>query len=109
MEVIAGELTYQQRLDMLHATKLQQTREKREARGPRDADEQGLILLPLDAAEIVEAVSGSGEVVRDLILKGFEPKSNHPSGGFFGPKATGENFRLGMLNPPPPNTRPPAK
>jgi NAD-dependent dihydropyrimidine dehydrogenase PreA subunit len=24
-------------------------------------------------------------------------------------KATGESFRLGMINPPPPNTRPPAK
>ena len=93
MEVIADELTYKQRLDMLHATKLEQTREKREATGPRDADEQGQVPLPLDAAEIVEAVSGSGEVVRDLILKGFEPKSNHPSGGFFGPKANGENFR----------------
>jgi len=93
MEVIADELTYQQRLDMLHATKLEQTREKREATGPRDADEQGQVPLPLEAAEIVEAVSGSGEVVRDLILKGFEPKSNHPSGGFFGPKANGENFR----------------
>lgn len=94
MEVIADELTCQQRLDMLHATKLEQTREKRKATGPRDADEQGQILLPLDAAEIVEAVSGSGEVVRDLILKGFKPKNNHPSGGFFGPKATGENFRM---------------
>jgi hypothetical protein len=24
-------------------------------------------------------------------------------------KATGENFRLGMQSPPPPNTKPPAK
>jgi pyruvate-formate lyase len=93
MEVISSKLTYQQRLDALHAMKVEQAQEKRETRGPRDADEQGLILLPLEAGEIVEAVSGSGEVVRDLILKGFKPESNHPSGGFFGPKATGENFR----------------
>jgi formate C-acetyltransferase len=78
---------------MLRATKIEQARAKREATGPRDGDEQGMVLLPLEAAEVVEAMSGSGVLVKDFILKGFEPESNHPSGGFFGPKAVGENFR----------------
>ena len=94
MSLTIGELTYQQRLDMLHAKKLEHTRQKQEMRGSMDSDDQGQIPLPPEAAELVEAVSGSGVVIKDLILKGFKPKSNHPSGGFFGPKATGENFRL---------------
>ena len=97
MDVTDGELTYQQRLDALHAIKLEQTREKREVRGPRDADEQGLVLPPAELREVVEAISGSGVAIRDVIIKTFKPKSNHPSGGFFGPKAVGENFR-GLLN-----------
>ena len=87
------ELTYERRLEMLHQTKLAQVRQKREMSGPRDADEQGLVPLPPEAAEIVEAMSGSGVLVKDLVLKGYEPTSNHPGGGFFGPKAVGENFR----------------
>ncbi|HHY97105.1 MAG TPA: formate acetyltransferase, partial [Firmicutes bacterium] len=31
--------------------------------------------------------------ITDVLLKDFKPVSNHPSGGFFGPKACGENFR----------------
>ena len=86
-------MTYQQRLDLLHQTKLKQAQAKREKAGPRDADEQGMVPLPPEATEVVEAMSGSGVMVRDMILKGVEPKSNHPSGSFFGPKAVGENFR----------------
>jgi len=100
MEVIADWLTYQQRLDMLHETKMEQTREKQKVRGAMDHDDQGIVPLPADAGEVVEAISGSGEVVTDVIFKGFEPVSNHPSGGFFGPKATGENFgRLLSVHP----------
>ena len=87
------EMTYGERLARLHATKLGQARRKREMRGPKDGDEQGMVLLPPEAGELVEAMSGSGVLVKDIILKGFEPVSNHPSGGFFGPKAVGENFR----------------
>lgn len=94
MGIQFAELTYQQRLGMLHKTKLEQTRAKQEARGAMDHDDQGQIILPPDATEVVEAVSGSGQVIKDVILKGFKIKSNHPSGGFFGPKATGENFRM---------------
>ena len=88
-----GEMTYGERIELLHATKLEQARAKRETRGPKDGDEQGMVLLPPEAGELVEAMSGSGVLVKDIVLKGFEPASNHPSGGFFGPKAVGENFR----------------
>jgi hypothetical protein len=81
MSVQFAELTYQQRLDMLHETKLKHTRAKQEAKGAMDHDDQGQILLPPDATEVVEAVSGSGQVIKDVILKGFKVKSNHPSVG----------------------------
>ena len=40
----------------------------------------------------MDAISGSGMPINDCILKGYRPRSNHPSGGFFGPQAAGENF-----------------
>jgi formate C-acetyltransferase len=90
---VAAQLPSAERLEALHATKLGQARRKREVRGAQDADEQGMVLLPTEAGELVEAVSGSGVAVKDLVLKGFEPVPNHPSGGFFGAKAVGANFR----------------
>lgn len=86
-------LTYQERLDLLHEGKIRQTREKQELIGAMDRDDQGRVLPPLELRRVAEAVSGSGQVVRDVTIKTFEPRSNHPSGGFFGPKAVGENFR----------------
>ena len=86
-------LTYQQRLDMLRATKLEHARRKVELTGPRDADEQGNVPPPPELSKVVEAVSGSGVPVRALVLNNYEPVSNHPSGGFFGARAVGENFR----------------
>jgi len=90
---IATQPDYRQRLDTLRSNKLEQARRKRQLTGPRDADEAGLVPLPDDVGEIVEAVSGSGVLVKDMVLKGFKPIPNHPGGGFFGPKACGENFR----------------
>jgi formate C-acetyltransferase len=58
-----------------------------------DYDDQGQVLPPPEVSEIVEVVSGSGVKVRQVILKDFRPVSNHASGGFFGPRSTGENFR----------------
>lgn len=77
----------------LQDLKREQVRQKRALKGAVDADEQGIVPLPEEVSEIVEAVSGSGVVVKDQLLKGFVPESNHPSGGFFGPRACGENFR----------------
>src|SRR5512142_1295696 len=85
-------LTYQQRLDALRATKLQQTRDKQELIGAMDHDDWALILPPPDRRKFVKTMSSSGMPITDCLLDGFEVKSNHPSGGFFGPRAVGENY-----------------
>jgi formate C-acetyltransferase len=92
----SDELTYQQRLDVLHEVKLKQTREKQECDdySALDEDDHGLILLPPELREAVESVGGSGNMIKDVVMKNFKPKSNHSSGGFFGAKAVGENFGL---------------
>ena len=87
------EFTFQQRLDALRATKLEQTREKQRLIGSMDHDDWALILPSPDRREIVQTISTSGMPITDCLLKGFQVESNHPSGGFFGPKACGENFR----------------
>ena len=86
-------LTFPARLERLRAIKMQQTRAKREIKGAMDHDDQGMVLPPLERAAIVEVVGGSGVRVREAILKDFTPRANHASGGFFGPRACGENFR----------------
>jgi pyruvate-formate lyase len=86
-------LTYKQRLDALCKTKMQQTREKQEILKVMDQDDHGRILPPPEMREVVEYMGPSGEMVTDVKITGFKPKPNHPSGGFFGPKSCGENFR----------------
>ena len=70
--VTASALSYDERLDALRATKLAHTRAK-QAEGAWDNDDHGRILPPADFA--------------------FTPKPSHPSGGFFGARAVGANFR----------------
>ena len=86
-------LTYQQRLDALRAAKLQQTREKQTVLGAMDHDDWAVVLPPPELRELIDAISGSGEPITDCIFKGWKPRSNHPSGGFFGPRAVGDNYR----------------
>jgi formate C-acetyltransferase len=88
------ELTYQQRIDALRESKLRITQEKQQILGSMDHDDWGLILPPPDRREIVQTMSASGMPITDALIAGFKVKSNHPSGGFFGPKAVGENFRM---------------
>ncbi|MBN1247466.1 MAG: pyruvate formate lyase family protein, partial [Anaerolineae bacterium] len=87
-----GTLTYQERMDRLRATKMDQTQEKQEVIGSMDHDDWALILPPPDRRKIVQAMSTSGMPITDCLLEGYEPKSNHPGGGFFGPKIVGENY-----------------
>ncbi len=87
------ELTYQKRIGALRATKLKHTEEKWEQIGSMDYDDHALILPPPESREVVRTISGSGVPITDVLLKQFKVKSNHPTGGFFGPKACGENFR----------------
>jgi len=86
-------LTYQDRLDALRATKLALTAEKQGLIGSMDHDDWGLILPPPDRRKIVQTISSSGMPIYDCLLEGYEVQPNHPSGGFFGPRAVGENYR----------------
>lgn len=86
-------LSYQQRIDRLRTTKLEQTREKQQVVGAMNHDDWGLILPPPDRREIVQTMSPSGMPITDVLLKGYAPMSNHSSGGFFGPRIVGANFR----------------
>ncbi len=92
-ESVPEEFTYQQRMDALRLTKQRQTAEKQQVLGSMDHDDWAQILPPSDRRMIVETKSSSGMPITDCSLRGFEVKSNHPSGGFFGPSACGENFR----------------
>lgn len=87
------ELTYQQRIDALRATKLRITQEKQHIIGSMNHDDWGLILPPEDRREIIQTISASGMPITDALIAGFKVKSNHPSGAFFGPRIVGENYR----------------
>lgn len=87
-----AELTFSERIDLLRETKMQQTREKQQVVGSMDHDDWALILPPADKRKLVQTISTSGMPINDVLLKDFTPESNHPSGGFFGPRAVGANF-----------------
>lgn len=89
----AHPLTYTDRLNALRERKLAQTQEKQTLLGAMDHDDWGYIMPPADHREIIDAVSGSGEKIKDARLANVPIKSNHPGGGFFGPRLCGENFR----------------
>jgi len=89
------------RIASLRETKLAHTREKQQVVGAMDHDDWALILPPPAAREVVRTISGSGVPITDVLLKGVEPRSNHPSGGFFGARACGESFRALLEAHPP--------
>ncbi len=93
VETEVGTLTYQARIDRLGATKMAQTQEKQALIGSMDHDDWALILPPPDRRKIVKTMSTSGMPITDCLIDGYEPEPNHPSGGFFGPRAVGANFR----------------
>lgn len=84
---------WNERIEMLRACKLAQTREKQAVLGIMDQDDFGSVLPPPDLREIVEIMGPSGVPVKTWTLRSFQPRPNHPSGGFFGSRATGANFR----------------
>lgn len=93
--------TYAERLDVLRETKLAHTREKQQLIGAMNHDDHALVLPPPEARDVVQTISGSGMPITDVRLKGYEPQSNHPSGGAFGPKIVGANYRaLLEMHPP---------
>ena len=85
--------TYHNRIELLRETKQRHTQEKQELIGAMNHDDWALILPPPKAREVVQTISGSGMPITDVLIQGFEPEPNHPSGGFFGPAACGANFR----------------
>ena len=95
--MIAGPRTYQARIDALRATKLQHTREKQEIIGAMDHDDWGQILPPPERRQVVEAMGTSGVPITDVLLKGYQAQSNHPSGGFFGARAVGAELPRACL------------
>ena len=97
----AGELTFTERIAMLRDTKMRHTREKWRVLGSIDMDDLPVILPPPESRKVVRIVSGSGLSMPDAVFSGFVPMSNHPSGGIFGARACGENFRALMdMHPP---------
>jgi pyruvate-formate lyase len=97
----ATQLTYQERLNALREKKLQHTQEKQQVIGAMNHDDWALILPPPEARELVQTISSSGMPITDVLIKGFEPRSSHPSGGFFGARACGANFRALLEAHPP--------
>jgi formate C-acetyltransferase len=95
------ELTFQDRIDMLRATKMKQTEEKWRVLGSFDMDDLPIILPPPESRKVVRVVSGSGLLMVDALFKEFVATTDHPSGGIYGARACGENFRALMdLHPP---------
>ena len=61
--------------------------------GVMDMDDHGLILPGEEDREVVRVISGSGVPITDVQFKPFKAMANHPSGGFFGARACGANYR----------------
>ena len=95
------ELSYRDRIDMLRATKMRHTEEKWRELGSFDMDDLPVMLPPPESRKVVRVVSGSGLLMVDALFKEFVAKTDHPSGGIFGARACGENFRTVIdLHPP---------
>ena len=88
-----SEPSYAERLEALRRSKAKQTLEKQRLRGAMDFDDHAVILPPEELRETVQTLGGSGVYFTDVLLKSFKPIPNHPNGAFYGPRATGENFR----------------
>jgi formate C-acetyltransferase len=87
------QISYAERLAALRRSKQLQTLEKQQVRGAMDFDDHAIILPPPEMREVVQTLGGSGVYFTDVVMNTFKPVPNHPSGGFFGPRSTGENFR----------------
>lgn len=94
-------IPYEDRIKSLRETKLAQTQAKQKLIGSMDHDDWALILPPEENRKVVQTMSTSGMPITDCLIDGFEPESNHPSGGFFGPKAVGLNYRRLLEAHPP--------
>jgi len=81
------------RIEALRRTKMAQTAEKQAVLGAMDHDDWALVLPPEETRLVIKARGSSGIVNTDVVLKGYQPEVNHPSGGFFGAAAVGRSYR----------------
>jgi pyruvate-formate lyase len=89
---LTSTLSYQGRIEHLRRRKMEQTREKQQVIGAMDYDDWAIILPPPELREVRQLMGPSGVPITDVLLKGFEPEINHPSGGFYGAAAVGRSF-----------------
>lgn len=87
------EFSFEDRLAALRETKMRHTREKWAVIGSMDFDDHAIILPPEGYRKVVEVIGGPGLLINDVLYTKYAPTSNHPSGGFFGARACGKNFR----------------
>lgn len=92
--------SYVSRLQMLQAEKLKEAEETRQLFGAMDHDEWGIVLPPASSREVVETVSASGVVSRDVLFNFVTMEPNHPNGDFYGAAAVGRNYRKILENHP---------
>lgn len=92
--------SYIERIEALRQEKLKQTEEKRQILGDMNFDDWALVLPPVEQRNVAKVTSSSGNEMTDCLFNWFEPESNHPNGGFFGPRAVGGNYRRILENHP---------
>ena len=78
------EFCFKERLDALRTTKMRHTQEKWDVIGSMDFDDHSIILPPEGHRKAVQVIGGPGIIINDILYTKYVPKSNHPSGGFFG-------------------------
>lgn len=93
--------TFEDRYTALRSAKEEFNREKQEICGTLNGDDLAIILPPVERREVVNAVSGSGVAITDVIMSGVDVRTTHENGGFYGPKACGENFSALLRAHPP--------
>lgn len=84
---------YQKLINNLMEKKLASMSDKRTTLKYIDSDDSGLILPPNEMRKKVKTISPSGVPVTDVIFDSFSPKPTNDNGGFYGPRAVGENYR----------------
>ncbi len=96
----SDDYSYASRLRMLRAEKLKQADEMRDLFGAMDHDEWGMVLPPESTRDLVETVSASGVISKDVLFNFVTLEPNHPNGDFYGAAAVGRNYRRILENHP---------
>ena len=65
-----------------------------------DHDEWGIVLPPESSRQLVETMSASGVISKDVLFNFVTLEPNHPNGDFYGAAAVGRNYRRILENHP---------